>query len=302
LDTSVLLGGAMEGLAIVALICAFLPFVVSLGGRGGVWKFLSFLFCCFSLVGAASVIGIGGGILAWVIAWIFTAIAAQSRRNEERFSKMERSMLAAQAAEEASSPVGRLLQTGSEKRSFVWPRRLAALVLMLALAVALIVTGVKDTTTPRDTAAQSVGSVPVLPGNGAVAPTSAGAPTVAAMAPQKADARSPSTARKCLVSDFAVEGFASKVFDDCKQSSCPALKLIGKLKNNCAVAAGAQIKITAEDGKGNVVDTTDGWPASTRNIGPGATYAFDMGPSMTYRKGMKKFSVEVIDVRNWGPN
>jgi hypothetical protein len=34
----------MEGIAIVALIAAFLPFLVSLGGRGGVWKFLSFLF------------------------------------------------------------------------------------------------------------------------------------------------------------------------------------------------------------------------------------------------------------------
>jgi hypothetical protein len=141
----------MEGLAIVALICAFLPFVVSLGGSGGVWKFLSFLFCCFSLVGAASVIGIGGGILAWVIAWIFTAIAAQSRRSEERFSKMERNMLAVQSSELASSPVGRLLQTGSERRSFVSPRQLAALVLVFGLAAALIVIGVTDTKTSRNT-------------------------------------------------------------------------------------------------------------------------------------------------------
>jgi hypothetical protein len=117
------------------------------------------------------------------------------------------------------------------------------------------------------------------------------------MAPQRIDSQP--LARKCQLSDFAVEGFAPKIFDDCKQTSCPALKLIGKLKNNCSLAAGAQIKVIAEDGKGNVVDTTDGWPASTRNIGPGATYAFDMGPLMTYRKGMKKFSVEVIDVRTW---
>src|ERR1043166_2170919 len=100
------------------------------------------------------------------------------------------------------------------------------------------------------------------------------------MAPQKADVQSSTTARRCQVSDFAVEGFAPKIFDDCKKSSCPALKLTGNLKNNCALAAGAQIKITAEDGKGNVVDTTDGWPASTRNIGSGATYAFDLGPLM----------------------
>jgi hypothetical protein len=143
----------MEGLAIVALICAFLPFLVSLGGSGGVWKFLSFLFCCFSIAGAASVVGIGGGILAWVIAWIFTAIAAQSRRSEERFAKMERNMLVATATEQASSPVGRLLQTGNEKRSFVSPGQLVALVLVFGIAAALIVTGVKDTKTPSDTAA-----------------------------------------------------------------------------------------------------------------------------------------------------
>jgi hypothetical protein len=274
----------MEGLAIVALVCAFLPFLVSLGGRGGVWKFLSFLFCCFSLVGAASVIGFGGGILAWVIAWIFTAIAVQSRRSEERSARMERNLLAARATEEASSPVGRILQTGSEKRSFISPAQLATLVLVFGLAAVLIVTGLNDTKTSSNTAAT---------------PTSAGTQMVAAMAPQKADAQPPAVARKCQVSDFAIEGFAPKIVDDCKQSSCAVLNLTGKLKNNCAAAAGAQIKITAEDGKGSVVDTTDGWPASIRNIGPGTTYAFDMGSLMTYRKGMKKFSIEVIDVRTW---
>ena len=70
----------MEGLAVVVLLCAFLPFLVSLGGSGGVWKFLSFLFCCFSVVGSTSAIGHGGGILAWVIAWSFTALAFQARR------------------------------------------------------------------------------------------------------------------------------------------------------------------------------------------------------------------------------
>lgn len=276
----------METLAIVVLFCAFLPFLVSLGGRGGIWKFLSFVFCCLSVVGGASVVGIGGGIFAWVIAWIFTGIAAQSRRSEERFSRMERNILAEKAAEEASSPVGRLLHAGSEKRLFISPRQLGSLIVVFGLAAALIVTGLSDTKTSDDRA---------------VTPTSpsAGTQTVAAMPAQKADVQSSTTARKCQISDFAVEGFTPKVFDDCKQSSCPALKLTGKLKNNCVLAAGAQIKITAVDGKGNVVDTTDGWPASTRNIGSGATYAFDLGPLMTYRKVMKKFSVEVIDVRTW---
>ncbi len=259
----------MEGLAIVALICSFLPFLVSMGGSGGVWKFLSFVFCCLSLVGAASVIGFGGGILAWVIAWSFTAIAVQARRSDERFSRMERNILAAKAAEDVSSPVSRLLQTGSAKRSFISAGQLIALVLVFGIAAALIVTGVNDLKTSSD---------------GVATPRSAGVQTIAAMAPEKAVAQPP-TARKCQISDFAVEGFAPKVFDDCKQTSCPALKLTGKLKNNCALAAGAQIKITAEDGKGKVVDTTDGWPASTRNIDPGATYSW--GPSSVVQRGLR---------------
>jgi hypothetical protein len=141
----------MEGLVIVALICSFLPFLVSLGGRGGVWKFLSFLFCCFSLVGAVSVIGIGGGVLAWIIAWIFTAIAAQSRRSEERFAQLERNMLVAKALEEDTSPVGRLLLSGSKKPSFISLRQLAALVLVFGLGTALIVIGVNETKAPPDT-------------------------------------------------------------------------------------------------------------------------------------------------------
>src|SRR4051812_30777079 len=150
LDAHVFLGGAMEALAIVALFVSFLPFLVSLGGRGGIWKFLSFIFCCFSLVGAASVIGLGGGIFAWLIAWIFTAIAAQSRRSEDRFARMERNMLAAKAPEETSSPVGRLLQVDSEKRPFISIGQVIALVVVFGAAAAFIVAGVNETKTPTD--------------------------------------------------------------------------------------------------------------------------------------------------------
>ena len=272
----------MEGVAIAALICAFLPFLASLGGSGGVWKFLAFLVCVFSLVGAASVIGFGGGVLAWGIAWIFTAIAIQVRRSEDRFARMERNLLAAQRAQDTATPVVLLLQNEAKQQRFISPGQAVALVVIFGLASAMIYVGVADMKTDQGTVS-----------------ISSGTQMVAAVAPKKVEAQPPSSARKCQVSDFAIEGFSSKVFDDCKQSSCPALKLTGRLKNNCATSAGAQIKITAEDGKGSVVDTTDGWPASTRNIGPGSTYAFDMGPLMRYRSSMKKFSVEVIDVRTW---
>lgn len=103
----------------------------------------------------------------------------------------------------------------------------------------------------------------------------------------------------CSATQFTVEKFASAVFDDCRATPCPALKLTGKLRNNCAMAFGAQIKITAEDGKGNVIDTVEGWPASTRNIAAGESYSFDFGPLMAYRPRIKRFSVQVIEVKDW---
>jgi hypothetical protein len=134
----------MEGIAIVALIAAFLPFLVSLGGRGGVWKFLSFLFCCFSIAGAASIVGIGGGILAWIVAWIFTAVAATARRSEERFEKLERRVLAEQEAAMAASPVERLIQKQERRQRFITPRQVLILVLVFGLAATLILLGVNS--------------------------------------------------------------------------------------------------------------------------------------------------------------
>ncbi|WP_027577119.1 hypothetical protein [Bradyrhizobium sp. WSM1743] len=132
----------MEGIAILALIAAFLPFLVSLGGRGGVWKFLSFLFCCFSIAGAASIVGVGGSILAWVVAWVFTAIAASARRSEERFAKLERRLLAKQEAAIAASPVELLIRQHEPRQRFVTPRQILALVLVFGLAATLILFGV----------------------------------------------------------------------------------------------------------------------------------------------------------------
>jgi hypothetical protein len=134
----------MEGIAIIALIAAFLPFLVSLGGRGGVWKFLSFVFCCFSIAGAASIVGVGGGILAWMLAWIFTAVASSARRNEERFGKLERRLLAEQEAAMAASPVERLIQKQVREQLFVTPRQVLVLVLVFGVAATLILLGVNS--------------------------------------------------------------------------------------------------------------------------------------------------------------
>jgi hypothetical protein len=67
--------GATVGLTI--LVAIFLPFIVSLQGSNPVWKFLSFLFCLFSIFGAFLLLV--PGVIAWVIAWIFAGVSLGSR-------------------------------------------------------------------------------------------------------------------------------------------------------------------------------------------------------------------------------
>ena len=122
------------------------------------------------------------------------------------------------------------------------------------------------------------------------------APSPALSAPTNSQKAEPA---RCRPSDFQVEGFKATVYDDCRRTPCPALKLTGRLKNNCNLPAGAQLKITATPKSGDLVDTVEGWPASIRNISPSDSYAFDLGPLMTHRSNMSSFSVQVIDARTW---
>ncbi len=63
---------------VVGLLLAFLPAIVALGGANPVWKFLSFLFCVFSLFGLVAFVV--PGVLCWVIAWIFAGVSVGSGR------------------------------------------------------------------------------------------------------------------------------------------------------------------------------------------------------------------------------
>jgi hypothetical protein len=68
---------------ILFLLVAFLPSLVSLGGRNPVWKFLTFLFCLFSLVGVFAFVV--PGVLCWIVAWIFAGVSyATKERPKER--------------------------------------------------------------------------------------------------------------------------------------------------------------------------------------------------------------------------
>lgn len=106
-------------------------------------------------------------------------------------------------------------------------------------------------------------------------------------------------AMACSVSDFAVEGFKVGAKNDCELTPCPVLKITGFLKNSCAQPAGAQIKLTALDKAGNVLGTSESWPASTKNIGPGKKWAFDLGWSLDYDATIKRIDWEIIDARTW---
>ena len=78
---------------LIMLGLALLPWIVSCGGRGGVWKFLAFLFCLLTLL-----LTLGSllftvllafatvpAFVLWVIAWIFAGVALGSAANERRF-------------------------------------------------------------------------------------------------------------------------------------------------------------------------------------------------------------------------
>jgi hypothetical protein len=110
----------------------------------------------------------------------------------------------------------------------------------------------------------------------------------------------PPTLKPCGISDFSLENFKGEVINNCSSgSTCPKLRLTGLLRNKCLAAAGAQIKITALDASGSVIEAVAGWPANNQNIGSGSTYPFDISSIMRYRPGMKSFSAQVLEVRDF---
>lgn len=103
----------------------------------------------------------------------------------------------------------------------------------------------------------------------------------------------------CSPDLFKVEKFRISVVDGCTSTPCPTLKITGVLRSSCKQPAGVQLKITAYDSDGAVVDTQEFWPASVSNIGAGGKYPFNAGPLFTYSPDMKAFDWEVIGVRQW---
>jgi hypothetical protein len=76
----------MIGFIVIGAIIAFLPFLICMTGRGGVWKFLCLLCCILALFGSVSIIG---GVVAWILAWVFAAVALSASQTERRLARME---------------------------------------------------------------------------------------------------------------------------------------------------------------------------------------------------------------------
>ncbi|RUL74971.1 hypothetical protein [Dyella choica] len=100
----------------------------------------------------------------------------------------------------------------------------------------------------------------------------------------------------CAASDFTIQ--------DVKVSAVGSgvatrLSVKGKLVNNCASAAAAQVRLDAKDGSGNVLASKMGWPAGTTNVSPGQSVEFDLGRLMHYQSDMQNYSLSVVDVKAW---
>lgn len=69
----------------VAIAVAFLPFLISLAGRGRVLKLLCFA-CCLGSVSGAVIIVIGAA--SWFFAWVFAIIALRQRAKTKRIQQL----------------------------------------------------------------------------------------------------------------------------------------------------------------------------------------------------------------------
>ena len=75
------------------------------------------------------------------------------------------------------------------------------------------------------------------------------------------------------------------------------ISIVGIVKNTCSDAAAPQLKISIYDGKDNLLDTHEMWPASVSNIAPGDS--FEWKDMMQAKSGWKKYSVRVMSVTRW---
>jgi hypothetical protein len=75
------------------------------------------------------------------------------------------------------------------------------------------------------------------------------------------------------------------------------LYVYGVIKHKCSEPVGVQLKLTAYNKKGDIVDDRELWPASVRNIRPSTPYPFKLILETGGVKGT--LDVDVIRVKQW---
>lgn len=71
----------------------------------------------------------------------------------------------------------------------------------------------------------------------------------------------------------------------------------GEFHNGCSVAVGVQMQAVFKDASGTVVMSEDFWPASTRNIPPGANSG--IGYMTELRGHPTSMTIEATEVHQW---
>lgn len=122
--------------------------------------------------------------------------------------------------------------------------------------------------------------------------SSESSPPLAGAAPATPSAaRSPTpSAPRCTASDFSVTALKFRKDYD-------SLRFTGTVTNNGALPCGVQLKVSTYDASGAVVETTDFWPASIRNISPGAAENFSY--FVRFDSNAKRYDVAPIDAKAW---
>ena len=94
----------------------------------------------------------------------------------------------------------------------------------------------------------------------------------------------------CSAKDFEVSGLKFR-------REYENLSFTGTVTSRSSNACGVQLKVSTYDAQGAVVDTSNFWPASIRNIAPGAKENFSY--FVRYDKTAKTYDVLPIDAREW---
>ena len=96
--------------------------------------------------------------------------------------------------------------------------------------------------------------------------------------------------KRINISDFEIVNYRGQ-WDDGR------FRIIGELKNNGKIAAGAQIEVIARDDSGMLIDSQSFWPNSINNIEPGSSCG--IGSTITNDKRAITLEAKVIRVEIW---